>query len=176
MIKYSWVKYFKASLDFPSAMPWGWTCRSRLCTWSTTPPSMATSSGPVMERLTRTVPSCGMRLSRASYLGCSSMAMSSLRWAMQTFYQDTCIQAKSCQVPGGRMAEIVGGKWLFGVGNIVFFLKIFMNLPLTQVFWSQQCSLFWLLSLLKLISISCTLSELSRWKEGFVVSTSINCY
>ena len=29
---------------------------------------------------------------------------------------------KSCQVPGGRMAEIVGGKWLFGVGNIVSFL------------------------------------------------------
>ena len=28
-------------------------------------------------------------------------------------------QNKNChQVPGGRMAEIVGGKWLFGVGNV----------------------------------------------------------
>ena len=34
----------------------------------------------------------------------------------------TFIQTTTCQVPGGRMAEIVGGKWLFGVGNIVSFL------------------------------------------------------
>ena len=27
------------------------------------------------------------------------------------------------QFPGGRLAELIGGKWLFGTGNNVYFIK-----------------------------------------------------
>ena len=51
-------------------------------------------------------------------------------------------QIRNChQVPGGRMAEIVGGKWLFGVGNVFNLILEFRSfLELLSLNWSSYLS------------------------------------